>query len=59
LPAIENTRRAVQLRCHPIEDVDGNTFGRACTVFRLGWLASADGNLDEAVQLLHERLRLT
>lgn len=37
----------------------GNTFGLACTVFRLGWLASASGNLDEAVRLLRESLRLT
>src|SRR6266581_2632120 len=44
--------------CRVVSAASGNTFGVACSVFRLGWVAGARGDHGQALESLRESLRL-
>jgi DNA-binding CsgD family transcriptional regulator len=44
--------------CRAVSTASGNTFGIACSVFRLGWVALTKGDRDRGLDLLKESLRL-
>jgi DNA-binding CsgD family transcriptional regulator len=45
-------------RCREVTAAVGNTFGVGCALFRLGWLAGANGEHERAVSLLKQALEL-
>lgn len=45
-------------RCREVTAANGNTFGIGCALFRLGWLAGANGEHARAVSLLKQALEL-